>query len=156
MATTAPHPERLHRVHLPSLISVRTAVRQSWLARHDAPWICFVAVPLAMNAAGLMQIWWLMIPLIACAVIVAPSWRWSWVLTIQLGLVGTEWAYLGCMALVMWPDHRYLIGLFWAGVAIGLAVAGMVNRRYAGRVRSPDHVAGTTGALGQQTSQRCG
>lgn len=83
-----------------------------------------------MNAAALTENWWLWIPLTLGAAACTPNWHWSWVLSLELGLVGTEWTYVGATALATWPTRRPLIGVVWGGAALALAVAGMLNRRY--------------------------
>jgi hypothetical protein len=89
-----------------------------------------IAVPLAMNASGLVSQWWLWIPLLLGAAACTPAWRWSWVLTFQLGAMGTEWAYLGATSLGHWPAQRFVIGATWTCVALYLAGAANLNRRF--------------------------
>ena len=107
-----------------------TAAHLSWMKRRDRPWLALVAVPLAMNASGLMQDWWLWIPLLLGAASCTPAWRWSWVLSFQLGVVGTEWAYVGSTSLGQWPGQQLPIGAAWAFVGLLLAVAAQLNRQF--------------------------
>ena len=105
------------------------AVQLAWTQRRDRPWLAMVAVPLAMNASGLTQLWWLWIPLLLGAAACTPAWRWSWVLTFQLGAIGTEWAYVGATSLAEWPTQRAVVGATWTCVALYLAGAGNLNRQ---------------------------
>jgi hypothetical protein len=89
-----------------------------------------VAVPLAMTATALVDDWWLWFPLVIGAASCSPAWRWTWVLSLQLGVVGTEWAYVGAVSLATWPTHRIFVGFVWGGTSLALAVVGLFNRRY--------------------------
>jgi hypothetical protein len=104
--------------------------RRVWAQRRERLWLTWVAVPLAMNAAGLEGLWWMWVPLVLVGAASSPSWRWNWVLSIQLGIVGTEWAFLGATSLGTWSSHQAVIGVCWTGAALALALAGIVNRRY--------------------------
>lgn len=112
-----------------------SSVQLAWTTRRDRPWLAIVAVALAMNASGLVQLWWLWVPLLLGAATCTPEWRWSWVLSFQLGVVGTEWAYVGATSLGQWPGQRLLIGATWALVVLFLAVAAKLNRRLQGPQR---------------------
>ena len=107
-----------------------SALRLSWTTRTDRPWLALLAVPLAMNASALTEHWWLWIPLVIGASACTPAWRWTWVLSLQLAVVGTEWAYVGAVSLAMWPTQRTFVGFAWTGSVIALAVVGLINRRY--------------------------
>ena len=117
-------------VFVPPADRLVNAVRLTWVERRDRPWLALVAVPLAMNASGLTQLWWLWIPLLAGAAACTPAWRWSWVLGFQLGVVGTEWAYVGATSLAQWPTQRPLVGAIWAGVVLYLAGGASLHRQY--------------------------
>lgn len=106
------------------------ALRNSWTNRRECAWLALIAVPLAMNASGLLQLWWLWLPLTVGAGACTPVWRWTWVVTLQLAILGTEWAFVGAAALTAWPTHRDVVGVVWVGTAIALAAAGFVNRRF--------------------------
>src|ERR1700688_4797936 len=73
--------------------------RATWDARRDRPWMAFTAVPLAMTASALVGIWWTWLPLLCCACVWSRAWQWSWLLTLQLGIVGAEWSYVGATCL---------------------------------------------------------
>jgi hypothetical protein len=92
--------------------------------------LAVIAVPLAMNASGLEALWWVWVPLLLGAAACTPEWRWSWLLTLQLGVGGTQWAFAGASALVTWPGHLPIIGAIWAGVALSFAAAAKDHRRY--------------------------
>jgi hypothetical protein len=86
-----------------------------------------LAVPLGVAAAGAL------VPIndVALAgllVLSAAAWwwtpreeRWTWLLVIQAGLVGAEWAYDGATALSRWPTDRPLVALSWCSFAVALA-----------------------------------
>ena len=112
-----------------------SSVHLAWTKRRDRPWLAIVAVALAMNASGLVAAWWLWVPLLLGAATCTPDWRWSWVLSFQLGIVGTEWAFVGATSLGQWPGQRLFIGASWALVALSLAVAAKLNRRLQGPQR---------------------
>ena len=107
-----------------------TIARGVWSARRDRPWLALVAVPLAMNAAGLLGLWWTWVPLLLGAAACSRAWRWSWVLALQLGAIGTEWAYVGATSLAQWPSQRLFVGATWATVAFYFAGAGSLHRQY--------------------------
>lgn len=111
------------------------ALRLEWTQRRDRPLLALIAVPLAMNATGLVGLWWAWTVLLAGAAACTPAWRWSWVLSFQLGAIGTQWAYVGAVSLAMWPDQRAIVGGVWAGGVFALGMAGDFNRRY--RERRP-------------------
>src|SRR5450759_5321162 len=113
-----------------NLRRLTSAARLSWTIRTDRPWLALVAVPLAMNASGLTEQWWLWIPLVIGAAACTPAWRWTWVLSLQLGFVGTEWAYVGAVSLALWPTHQTFVGIIWTASVLTLAVVGLFNRRY--------------------------
>jgi len=112
--------------------AARTIVRgvvNEWVSRRDRPWLALIAVPLAMNASGLETLWWVWVPMLLGAAACTPAWRWSWLLTLQLAVIGTEWAFVGASALGTWPMSHLIVGGVWAGVAFGLALAAEANRR---------------------------
>jgi hypothetical protein len=104
------------------------AIGDSWSRRQSRPWLALIAVPLAMNVSGMMQLWWLWTPLLVGAAACTRPWRWSLALSFQLGVFGTEWAYVGATALAMWPAQRQFVGLIWASVALCLSGAAHFHR----------------------------
>jgi hypothetical protein len=89
-----------------------------------------IAAPLAMDACGLLQLWWLWLPLLLGAASCRPAWRWGFVLTFQLGVLGTEWAYVGATALAQWPTQRPVVGVVWAGVGLYSGGAASLHHKF--------------------------
>jgi hypothetical protein len=106
---------------------------RAWQLRRDNYWLATVAVPLAMLATALTGLWWAWVLMLAGAAACTPGWRWAWVLTLELGVVGGQWAYTGSNALAAWPADRMLVGALWGGFALALAIAGWLSRRGVGR-----------------------
>ncbi len=87
------------------------------------------AVPLAMVACDLLQLWGLFIPLCCCAWWYADrKWRWTWVVAVESGAFGTLWAYSFAVALSQFATHRLLVGAVWVSLAAALAAVSLVNR----------------------------
>jgi hypothetical protein len=82
-----------------------------------------------MIAVALLGAWWTWIPLLSLAGLSVRTWRWSALLAAEEGFIGSEWAYVGTSWLRQYPDDRVLIGLLWIGFPVGLAAAGLANRR---------------------------
>jgi hypothetical protein len=98
--------------------------------RHARPWIASVAVPMAITAAALLQLWWTWPALIGGAWWWADrSWRWAWLVPIEAGAIGIQWAYLGVYAIGQWPTHLMLVGLGWAAYPAVLAGICLYERR---------------------------
>jgi hypothetical protein len=100
------------------------AIACEWVGHEDTPWIGFVAVPAAMMATGLLDQWWSWPILLVEAAVSTRSERWSWVLTLELGYVGTAWAFVGADALGSWPTFVLPIGVVWT--AFPALLAGVV------------------------------
>ncbi len=111
----------------------RQAIRASWITRRERPWLGLVAVPLEMTATALANMWWTWPVLLLGAWVCLRSWVWSWVLTLELGLVGLVWGYVGASYLAQFPDEPLLVGAVWMAFPGVLVVAGVVNRRRANR-----------------------
>ena len=73
--------------------------------------------------------WWMWPLLLVGAWACMRSWRWFWLLSLELGFVGATWAEVGIIALAQFPNHRLLIGVIWAAFALALAGAGAMNRQ---------------------------
>jgi hypothetical protein len=87
------------------------------------------AVPLAMVASDLLQLWGLFIPLCLCAWWYAErKWPWTWLVAVESGAFGTLWAYSGAVALAQFAAHRLLVGAIWVSLAAALAAVSAVNR----------------------------
>jgi len=108
---------------------MRAAARDSWTARRDRPLLAFIAAPLAMTATALLGLWWAWPVLLGCGWAWTKAWRWSWLLTLQLAIVSAEWAYVGANSIGKGAD-RAIAGVLWAAFPLGLAGAGLINRRY--------------------------
>jgi len=99
-----------------------SVIAREWTSRRDLPWIGLVAVPLAMTAAALLGQWWVW-PVLTLDSSLASRWRWAWMLSLELGFVGTEWAFVGAYSLGMWPSSVLPIGVVWTAFPALLAVA---------------------------------
>jgi hypothetical protein len=104
-----------------------------WGCRRERLWIGLVAVPLAELATGLLDVWWSWPVLLVAAWAVTPSWRWCWLLSLELGFVGVMWATVGIVALAHLPDERLVVGAAWAAFPLALAGA-----RRSACVRKPE------------------
>ena len=109
-------------------MSAVDAVRAAWRARRERLWLGLVAVPLAMIATGLVDLWSTWPVLLVCAWAFTRSWRWSWLLSLELGFVGVMWATVGATALAHLPNDRLLVGAIWTAFPLALAGAGAMNR----------------------------
>lgn len=114
------------------IIAVGTSVTLIALAlrsRRRRPWLAMIAVPLEMSATLSVGLWWTWPALIFSTWWWANSeWRWSWVVGVEAGIVGTEWAYGGAVALGDFPDSRPLVGSIWIACALALAAVSARNR----------------------------
>jgi hypothetical protein len=108
------------------------ATRARWRRRRrDRLWLALVAVPLAEQATGLLNIWWAWPVLVFVAWVLTPSCRSSWVLSLELGIVGVMWSEVGIAALTDLPDDRFIVGTAWAFFPLALASAGIAMRNRA-------------------------
>lgn len=115
------------------IIAVGTSVTLIALAlrsRRRRPWLAMVAVPLEMSATMSIGLWWTWPALIFGTWWWANStWRWSWVVGTEAGIVGTEWSFGGAVALGDFPNSRLLVGSIWIACALALAVVSAHTRR---------------------------
>jgi len=115
-----------------------THVRHVTAQRTTRQLTASVSIPLAMTAAMLEYLWWTWLPLIICAWWWADrTYRWTWIVTIEAGAIGAQWAYLGTFALAAWPTNKLLVAAIWVGYAALLAAASLVARRTAGLANAP-------------------
>lgn len=103
-------------------------------ARRDRPWLALVVVPIAIvGAVVTLHLLWV-VPLVAlmwwCGSSETP---WVWILGIVESAWGVQWAALGLMGLITWPQHRALISVLWIAYALLVAGVGAVNRWRYGR-----------------------
>jgi hypothetical protein len=118
------------------------AVRHQAASRAARPWLAMVAVPLGVTALGALAS--INSPLlVGILVLSGAAWwwsprehRWTWLLVIQSGLVGAEWAYDGATALSEWPSDRVVVDLGWCGFAVALAACSLFVRL---RERTPGY-----------------
>jgi hypothetical protein len=106
------------------------AMRIVWNTRRERQWLGLVAVPLAMLATALSGMWWTWPLLLAGAWTVLHTWHWLWLLTLELAVIGAQWAILGAMALANSSANWLVIGLAWVAFPLALAIAGMANRHH--------------------------
>jgi hypothetical protein len=111
------------------------ALNAAWSARQENLWLGLVAVPLAETASGLLGLWWMWVVLLFVAQACMRSWRWFWLLSLELGFVGATWAEIGIIALVRWPEYRLVVEAIWAILPVPLVVVGAYNRE---RYRRPE------------------
>lgn len=81
-----------------------------------------------MTASGLLGLWLTWPVLLAVVWGYMPGWRWSWVLSLELGFVGVVWGFVGASYLAEYPHERMLVGAVWVAFPLALAGAGVVNR----------------------------
>jgi hypothetical protein len=86
-----------------------------------------VSVPLALSAALIAGVWWLVPVLALCAWWWAPSGSWEWLEALGRGAVTVEWALVGAGALAAFPAERLSVGAAW--VALPLAFVTCTGRR---------------------------
>jgi hypothetical protein len=134
--------ERVQTAVAPSYRLVLTRLRGSieavaarWGRRRERLWLGLVAVPLAELATGLLGAWWAWPLLLAAAWAVTPSWRWYWMLSLELGVLGVMWATVGIEVLGRYPDARLMVGAAWAAFPLALTGTGTMSRR---RARRPE------------------
>jgi hypothetical protein len=97
--------------------------------RQDKPWLCLVAVPLAMTASTVSLQLWLLPPLAVLA------WYWGskddpllWLLGVMEACFSVVWAFLGAYTLAALPNDRIIVGAGWICYALVVALSGGVNR----------------------------
>lgn len=112
------------------------AVTCAWSARRERLWLGLVAIPLALTATGLVDAWSTWPALLLCAWACTPTWRWLWVLSLELGFIGVTWAAIGVAALAHFANNRLLVGAIWTAFPLALAGAGVRNRRGHGRTEA--------------------
>jgi len=109
------------------LRDIRTDIHDLVESRWPRPWLGMVAVPLEATACILVGYYnhvliWTFIPLAVAAWWWCPrESRWIWLLALQGGCVGAEWAFVGAAALAVFPNHLLLVGVIWGGFAAALA-----------------------------------
>lgn len=112
----------------PSLAVLKAA----WDDRRERLTLALIAVPLAETATGMTGQWWAWPALLAGAWACTRHWRWTWLLSLELGVVGVMWGMVGANGLAH-TGSPLVVGAAWIAVPLALAVAGMRNRRHARR-----------------------
>lgn len=96
--------------------------------RRERAWLALVGIPLALIAAALSGEWLACPPLLAASWWWTKSWRWSWVLALEEGAFGAQWAYTGATGLALFRAERTLVAIVWVAIPAALAVAARRNR----------------------------
>lgn len=118
------------RVSIPDdVCDLRALAARHLKLREDNLWIDLIAVPLALTALGLLGQWWTWPLMLGGVAALSPSWRWFWLLSLELALIGVQWAYVGAISLGSAPDAVVPIGIAWVGFPLALAGAGAANKR---------------------------
>jgi hypothetical protein len=118
---------------------LRRASTVAWLrlvvtaaSRRTRAHLGMLGVPLAITASLMAGVWWTVLPLALCAWWWTPRYTgWEWVGAVGRGLVGAEWAFIGCNAIVTFPHHLLIVGALWslgAGL-LGLCGSEAVRQR---------------------------
>jgi hypothetical protein len=100
-----------------------------WTLHEDNLWLAVIAAPLALTAFALLGQWWTWPVVMAAVFAASPSWRWFWLLALELAVIGAEWAYLGATGLADNPGNTLLIGSAWIAFPLALAAGGALNRK---------------------------
>jgi hypothetical protein len=109
-------------------------------ARQTRARLGMLGVPLAITASFVAGLWWAVLPLALCAWWWTPRHTgWEWVSAVGRGLVGAEWAFIGCDAIVTFPRHVLIVGALWSLSAALLGLCGSEAVRQRSR-----HVRGDT------------
>ena len=104
------------------------AVITGWQLRRERLTLALIAVPLAETASGLAGQWWTWPALLAGAWACTRNWRWTWLLSLELGAVGVMWAMVGADLLARSSANLFVVGGAWAALPLALAAAGLRNR----------------------------
>lgn len=91
-----------------------------------------VGAPLAFMATALAERWPLLPLLGVCMWWWAPrAHGWEWLVAVQAGAVGVQWAFMGAFCLAGYPDQRPLVAAIWIGGGLLIAAICAYNRRRA-------------------------
>jgi len=99
------------------------------LHRSSRPWLAMVAVPLLMNATMMLTLWWTWPGLIVFVWWWADRhWRYTWVVGVESGAVGTCWCIAGASALAYFNQSVPIVGFAWIATALLLALESYLAR----------------------------
>jgi hypothetical protein len=59
------------------------------------------------------------------------EFRWAFLIALEAGALGAQWAYLGAACLAAWPEARPLVSVLWIAAALLMAGGALLNRRRA-------------------------
>lgn len=99
-------------------------VQVAWATRPSRPWLAVVVAPLAMTASSLSGQWWAWAFLVLATVGWSPSERWVWVLAIEEGIVGAQWAFVGAASWAAFPTQHTLVAALWVAFPAAVAATG--------------------------------
>ena len=128
-----------HDWHAQHLGRVWTLALSVVAARRDRPYLCLVALPLAILAVTLAgsehpAVLWLLVPLAALTWWWGSTeWPWTWLLGVMEACYGVQWGVIGTYCLAAFPHARILVGVLWAAYALGVAGVAHLNRKRVGR-----------------------
>ncbi len=138
MAAVAGTKQPGHRCGAPSiragLLAILRFLRGQWVACRPRPWLAVIACPLAMIATAECGLWWAWPVLLVCSRGWTRRMIWNWVLSLEEGIVGSEWAFVGAASLAALPADRLLVGALWTGFPLALAAVGW--RSHGGRLHN--------------------
>lgn len=77
-----------------------------------------------MIATAECGLWWAWPVLLLCSRGWTRRLTWNWVLSIEEGIVGWEWALVGAASLAAFPADRAVVGALWIGFPLALAGVG--------------------------------
>ena len=111
------------------LLAILRFLRGQWAACRPRPWLAVIACPLAMIATAECGLWWAWPVLLVCSRGWTRRMIWNWVLSLEEGVVGSEWAFVGTGSLASFPADRALVGALWTGFPLALAAVGWRSHR---------------------------
>jgi hypothetical protein len=117
------------RVSIPDdVCDLRALAAHHLHLREDNLWVGLILVPLALTALAPLGQWWTWPVMLLGVAAISPSWRWLWLLALELAFVGAQWAYVGAVSLGR-SDDVTLVAIGWIAFPTALAGAGVVSWR---------------------------
>jgi hypothetical protein len=106
--------------------------RQTIVCRRARPLVGMVGIPLALIPALVAGYGFAVVSLVIAAWWWSPrDWHGEWLAPIAAGIVGTNWALMGAVALASFPDDRAGVACAWIGAALLIAAISAYNGRRA-------------------------